>query len=349
MTLVVFECAGPLEVRAQQSDPEASMEALRKQFGGSGERPSNQNYGRKLLVVFLGTILIVGGGATLLYHLFEKRKGNTYESPRGLFRELAKIHGMNWAERRFLRGLAREIGLANPLEIFVEPRHLAWALYNAKFAQKVKMIRSLEVRFFGEETDLDEEDHGFIASWLSGRVPGLDTMLTKGEQANADTGDEFDDPERTDIWRPRDRDVKNDRRDTDDNEGRSRGIGPAMSGGASGPKNGSYPGSRNVSLKAVAHEDFPTVRPQESTKESPKRPQRLPIFRCENSARLLPESMVDLGRELTILERILFTGVEEKSGNSPPKEDREEDAGERSLRKLESAMSNAPARPLFIG
>lgn len=177
-------------------------DALGKRFSGN-KTEADRSYGRWLLLIVVLTVVVLGGGATYYSKHYEKREKEGYDSPRELLRLLLKEHQVSRKEAKFLKNLAKELGLPDPLELFIEPKHLSWAFYNAKFADKTEMIGSLEKRFFGIETKIDDEARGFITSWLSGNVPaGLQSMMN----TNPKHPDE-NDPDRTDIWERKQSDI----------------------------------------------------------------------------------------------------------------------------------------------
>jgi hypothetical protein len=60
-----------------------------------------------------------------IFHWRSARLNGRQNSPRRLFRELAKLHYLSWSERRQLSQLARKLKLREPARLFVEPE--LWA------------------------------------------------------------------------------------------------------------------------------------------------------------------------------------------------------------------------------
>lgn len=71
----------------------------------------------------LGIILVgLAALAWLLTRHFQKKDRQGYHSERRLFRELCVAHGLTWQQRRILKQLAAACGLANPSQLFLEPK-----------------------------------------------------------------------------------------------------------------------------------------------------------------------------------------------------------------------------------
>ena len=67
-------------------------------------------------------IALIALGVYLLAKVNARReKGRSFKSPRGLFRELCKVHDMCRAEKRLLKQIARWQRLSQPARLFLEP------------------------------------------------------------------------------------------------------------------------------------------------------------------------------------------------------------------------------------
>ncbi len=99
----------------------------------------------------LETLLVTGGLllvclALLLIGRYARRfeRLKSYDSPPELFRELCRVHRLDWASRRLLKRLATEWELTSPALLFVEPERFNIArLPNdwQKHAQQLDRVR----------------------------------------------------------------------------------------------------------------------------------------------------------------------------------------------------------------
>lgn len=114
-------------------------------------------------------IFIVTGAAVvgaLLWQLFTSRAGGllSSNSPRGLFRELCRAHGLDRPQRRLLKRLAAVRGVAPPVLLFVQPeRFTAIDLPDDLSAQAMEIAR-IEQVLFGEPEADDPTDRWRIRS-----------------------------------------------------------------------------------------------------------------------------------------------------------------------------------------
>jgi hypothetical protein len=68
-----------------------------------------------VLIVVCLTLLLIGRH----FRRFERLK--SYDSPPELFRELCRVHRLDWSSRRLLRRLAAEWEMTSPALLFIEP------------------------------------------------------------------------------------------------------------------------------------------------------------------------------------------------------------------------------------
>ncbi len=74
------------------------------------------------IVVLVVLALVAVGVWWAVGHVGARREGHSYHSAPRLFRELCRVHELDWTSRRLLRQLARAHPLAPPARVFVEPR-----------------------------------------------------------------------------------------------------------------------------------------------------------------------------------------------------------------------------------
>lgn len=84
-------------------------------------RPKNTSDLNSLLVALVLILAVIGIClmASRFVAAHQRRRGS---SPRRLFKELCRAHGLTWRERQMLVRLAAWHGLAHPMTLFVEPK-----------------------------------------------------------------------------------------------------------------------------------------------------------------------------------------------------------------------------------
>jgi hypothetical protein len=108
---------------------------------------SNSNYSSILAAVaLLGAVVLV---AWLLARWFQALEQRREHCPRALFRELARAHGLNSAERNLLLRLAAQQTSNNPAAIFVEPQHFDVSRLGAAFDGEAARVQALREKLFG--------------------------------------------------------------------------------------------------------------------------------------------------------------------------------------------------------
>lgn len=148
---------------------EAITNTLREAFQQDFGPNSVQTY-----FVFLGFFLILGGVVIVLvrYDVKHRRRfRSAYEDPDFLFRELCAVHGLTKAERRFLRNLADDLELDDPLPLFIEPKHFL----RATDAEKYQTHKSMLHYFLEKLFDFESEESD--SSIVSGTHPGGATVM----------------------------------------------------------------------------------------------------------------------------------------------------------------------------
>ena len=113
------------------------------------------------------TIFIVMGvlvTTALLWQLFTSRAYGRLpsNSPRGLFRELSRAHGLNRIERRLLKRLAAARGLSPPVLIFIQPERFSTVDLPDDLAEHAGEIARIEGILFAELWPNDVTDSGRI-------------------------------------------------------------------------------------------------------------------------------------------------------------------------------------------
>lgn len=108
---------------------------------------SNTN---EVLAIFIVMSALVTG--VVLWQLVTSRAYGRLpsNSPRGLFRELCRAHGLDRAGRQLLKRLAVARGVAPPVLIFVQPECFAAAGLPDDLSDQADAIARLEQKLFGE-------------------------------------------------------------------------------------------------------------------------------------------------------------------------------------------------------
>jgi len=132
-------------------DPDVSphadvWSAMRSNFHGEHARLSTSD-----AVALLLFVIALAVGFWLLSRVLAKQdRRRPYNSPRRLFGELARVHGLNRSERSLLAELAKSRGLEPTARIFVEPLAFDARELNSRLARRAEQIAELQRRLFAE-------------------------------------------------------------------------------------------------------------------------------------------------------------------------------------------------------
>jgi hypothetical protein len=69
-----------------------------------------------------------------------------HNSPRKLWRDLARLHQLSWTDRRLLSQAARKIKLREPARLFLEPELWRQALEAENHGRRLKRLSTLQKR-----------------------------------------------------------------------------------------------------------------------------------------------------------------------------------------------------------
>ena len=95
-----------------------------------------------ILVAICVTLLLVGRFA----RRFENLK--SYDSPPELFRELCRVHRLNWSSRRLLKRLAADWQMPIAASVFVEPERFNTARLPAEWEQRTEQVERIRSQLF---------------------------------------------------------------------------------------------------------------------------------------------------------------------------------------------------------
>lgn len=96
-----------------------------------------------IIIIISVTLLLVGRH----FRRFERLK--SYNSPPELFRELCRVHRIDWADRRLLKSLAAEWEMTSPALLFIEPERFNAARLPEHWHEKTSRLEELRQRLFG--------------------------------------------------------------------------------------------------------------------------------------------------------------------------------------------------------
>lgn len=88
-----------------------------------GSRFRDQSSSRDVqgVLIFLLAACVIGVVAWALVAANQRWKNRVVDSPRGLFKELCRAHGLTRADRSFLEEIAEWFSLTDPIQLFVDP------------------------------------------------------------------------------------------------------------------------------------------------------------------------------------------------------------------------------------
>jgi hypothetical protein len=89
------------------------------------------------------TLILVGRH----FRRFERLK--SYDSPPELFRELCRVHRLDWSSRRLLKRLAAEWEMTSPALLFIEPERFNAARLPADWQESAEQLNQLRQQLFG--------------------------------------------------------------------------------------------------------------------------------------------------------------------------------------------------------
>jgi hypothetical protein len=117
---------------------------------GSGFRTKRETFQPSDLIPWIIVTAIVIGGLAILARIMARREKQAFDSPRALFRELSRAHGLDFANRQLLRRLARTAGVKPPARLFLEPQRFEPTSLPKDLQEKWPAIEALRARLFGQ-------------------------------------------------------------------------------------------------------------------------------------------------------------------------------------------------------
>lgn len=140
-----------------------------KQMGAELRRRTTDGTGDDFaLLAIVATVVPLLVLALMVLVKFQEQHENL-NSPKGLFRELARAHGLDRAARRLLLELAARHQLTDPARVFLEPERFDPALLAGNDPARAALLDSLRTRLF--QRDLPTPPSASAARHASAPAP----------------------------------------------------------------------------------------------------------------------------------------------------------------------------------
>lgn len=120
--------------------------------------------------VILFTVIV----GLVYYDANYRQHHSNLENPWIVFRELCKAHQLTWTEAKFLKKLAVELDLDDPLPLFIEPRYFVGALENKALESSKPTIQYLLKKFFGIKPG---QETSFQTQIIDDHSVGMNTVM----------------------------------------------------------------------------------------------------------------------------------------------------------------------------
>jgi hypothetical protein len=115
--------------------------------GGAGLTPAYIAFGLAVLIGFVLSVWLVS-------RRMKYRDEHGYNSPRALLQELCRTHGLDRADRRALKALARRRRLDQPSRLFLEPDRFEIGEEVAISGEERRRLERLRDRIFGRQLEV---------------------------------------------------------------------------------------------------------------------------------------------------------------------------------------------------
>lgn len=155
--------------KADELTREKLKQSLVKEFGS----PASGNV--YYYIVFFAILLVLVLILVRFNALDEFFKQSVSNSPWYLYRELCTAHQLTRAEKRFLREMAEELDLDDPLPLFIEPEYFKKAYEMEFFAPSHSTLRYLAKKLLGLKLP-DQPGRWDEMSSASGQTHGGSTL-----------------------------------------------------------------------------------------------------------------------------------------------------------------------------
>ncbi len=157
----------PLKTTMRASD---FLRESSKQFSSRSE---GEGYG--FFLGFFLFLLILGTALYWIDWFYRRRHLQGTDNPHYLFSELVRAHRLNRTEQRFLRNLAVDMDLPDPLPFFIEPKYFLAILDDDRYTHSRSMAESLLKTLFG----IERKDGRTSSVAVSGIYRGATTIIKR--------------------------------------------------------------------------------------------------------------------------------------------------------------------------
>jgi hypothetical protein len=110
-------------------------------------------------LIVLGGMVALAAVGWLLASWYARRETRVVNNSRRLFRELCRAHGLNRSDRDLLEDMSDWHGLADPVQLFFEPRRFQPAEMHETLNCQAE-VAQLQSQLFGKPTNDPASDRG---------------------------------------------------------------------------------------------------------------------------------------------------------------------------------------------
>ena len=105
------------------------------------------------ILIPIALIACVVGIAWLVSRYLKLRERRKVDSPRALFAELCRAHGLDWPSQQLLYAIANAQRLPSPAQLFVEPDRFDIESLGRAFENRQTQIAALRSKLFAASSD----------------------------------------------------------------------------------------------------------------------------------------------------------------------------------------------------
>ncbi len=126
---------------------------------GRGVRGKSSNFDTGDIVIALSVLAGIAVAIWLLANLLDRNdRRRRYNRPRALFRDLCRVHDLNYGRRRLLRQIARWQRLRQPARLFLEPERFEPGNLSPRLRLRTEQVTALRDKLFAVVPDAVEPD-----------------------------------------------------------------------------------------------------------------------------------------------------------------------------------------------
>ena len=126
------------------------FDGISKQFSSSSPAKGQQSGELFLLLITAAVLVFV---VWLAYQFFgQKEKHTTADNAWDVYKKLCRAHNLNVTEKHVVRKVYRQIGLDDPLPLFVEPEYFRQTLNDESMSSCHSIVRDIMKKLFEQNT-----------------------------------------------------------------------------------------------------------------------------------------------------------------------------------------------------